>query len=159
MLFICINLLSALDFSLPVNCSHIFCAFVVTQWFCPVSIKHHSCTWLGISLLWFGTFITCITLDIFYMLFIVIVDSWNINKISHISKNSTWSGSGLTSVLCDKRPVTGHQELYMKVATLSIQHMLMFTVYSMDWMYMKLKFDSSWDKRFKFPPVWPQFIL
>jgi len=31
--------------------------------------------------------------------------------------------------------------------------MLIFTVYSMDWMYMELKFDSSWGKIFKFPPV------
>jgi len=37
--------------------------------------------------------------------------------------------------------------------------MLMFTVHSMDWMYMELKVDSSWDKIFKFPPVWPQIIL
>ena len=37
--------------------------------------------------------------------------------------------------------------------------MLMFTVCSMDWMYTELKFDTSWDKRFKFPPVWPQFFM
>jgi len=33
---VCIHMLSVLDFSLLVNYSHIFCAFVVTQWFCPV---------------------------------------------------------------------------------------------------------------------------
>jgi len=39
----------------------------------------------------------------------------------------------LTSDLCDKRPVTGHQKLCLKVAALSIKHVLMFTVYSKDW--------------------------
>ena len=57
-----------------------FCAFVVTQWYCPVCIKHHSCTWLGLSLFWFQTFTLHIMLDMFYILFIV--DSCNINKIS-----------------------------------------------------------------------------
>jgi hypothetical protein len=31
------------------NYSHILC-FIVTQWFLPLCIKHHSCIWLWISL-------------------------------------------------------------------------------------------------------------
>jgi hypothetical protein len=61
--------------SLLVNYSHIFLCFVVTQWFCPVCIKHHSCIWLGIRLFWFKTFILRVMLDMFYNLFIVIVDT------------------------------------------------------------------------------------
>ena len=87
MIFICKNLLplyiccSVLDLFLYLLTTAISsCAFVVTQWFCPVCIKHHSCTWLGISL--FGSKHLYITLDMFYIIFIVIVDSWNINKIS-----------------------------------------------------------------------------
>jgi hypothetical protein len=45
----------------------------------------------------------------------------------------------------DLRPVTGHQKLCLKVATQNIKHILLFTVYSMDCIYMELKFDSSWD--------------
>jgi len=32
------------------NYSNIFLCFLVTRWFVPVCIKHHSCIWLGISL-------------------------------------------------------------------------------------------------------------
>ena len=43
MLFKCTNLLSALDLFLCfLTIAITFCAFVVTQWFCPVFIKHHS---------------------------------------------------------------------------------------------------------------------
>jgi len=45
----------------------------------------------------------------------------------------------------DLKLVTGHQELCLKVATLSIKHILMFTVYSMYLIYMELKLDSYWD--------------
>jgi hypothetical protein len=98
MLFICLKLLSVIicyNFSffiwlvsMFVNCSHIFLCFVVTQWFCPVCIKHHTCTLLGISLFdskHLCTIILCIVLlltcFISYLLFLF-VDLWNINKIS-----------------------------------------------------------------------------
>ena len=75
MLFISINLLSVVYY-LPVKCRHIFCAFVVTQWFCSVCIKHHSCTCLGISLFQFKIFIQRLTLNMFCILFNVIVGSF-----------------------------------------------------------------------------------
>jgi len=43
------------------------------------------------------------------------------------------------------RLVIGHQELCLKVAMLRIKHISMFTVYSVDLMYVELKFDSYWD--------------
>jgi len=81
---VCIYLLSVLDLFLCLLTIAIsFCAFVVTQWFCPVCIKHNSCLWPGISLFWFQTFIQRITLDMFYILFIVVVvHSWNVNRLS-----------------------------------------------------------------------------
>jgi len=55
-----------------------FYAFVVTQWFCLVCIKHISCTGLGISLfdskhLYSYIFTHCISLDMFYILLIVFI--------------------------------------------------------------------------------------
>ena len=91
MLFICINLLyificeSVLDFSLLLNYSHIFLCFCCYTVVLSCLYQISSCTWLGIILLWFRTFITCNTLDMFCILFVVvIVDSWNVNKISNI---------------------------------------------------------------------------
>ena len=84
--FICYNCSFCIWFvSLFVNYSHIFLCFVVTQQFCPVCIKHHSCTWLGITLfdskhLYNHTILhnvlllTCFTS---YLLF-VCVDLWNV---------------------------------------------------------------------------------
>ena len=80
MLFICTNLLSVLDLFLCLLTIAIsFCAFVVTQRFCPVFIKHHA---LDLESVCFDSKHLHITLDMFYILFIVIVDSWNVNKIS-----------------------------------------------------------------------------
>ena len=46
---------------------------------------------LDLESVWFQTFIQHITLDMFYILFIVIVGSWNVNKIS-ISMHLTFYG-------------------------------------------------------------------
>ena len=79
--------------SLLVNYCYIYCAFVVTQWLCLVCSERRSCTWLGNSLfdskhLYNVLLLTC------SILFIVIVDSWNVQKISNMKdKNSvtqTW---------------------------------------------------------------------
>ena len=66
--------------SLLVNYSHIFFAFVVTQWFlsCVLNIIHV----LNLESVWFQTFMQRITLDMFYVLFVVIVVTWNVNEIS-----------------------------------------------------------------------------
>jgi len=67
--------------------SVVFCCS--TQWFWSYLYWTSSCTWLGIILFWFQTFITCKTLDMFYIPFIVIVDSWNVNKISISTSTET----------------------------------------------------------------------
>jgi len=127
MLFISTNLLSVYIycsvhdlFLCLLTIAICFCAFVVTQWFCPVCIKHHSCTWLGIRLFWFQTFILCIMLDMFYILFTVIVDSWDVNKISvNINQSMPFimsvrlaavaGGAGNADSQCNKSPYSGTQ--------------------------------------------------
>jgi hypothetical protein len=64
----------------------IFLCFVIIKWFCPVCIKHLSCTWLGINSI--PTCIQLITLHIVLLLtcsisyWLFYLDSWNINTIS-----------------------------------------------------------------------------
>jgi hypothetical protein len=89
MLFICLKLLSVF---VCCNCSLSvfglflcllttavsFNACVVTQWFCPVCIKHQSHTLLGISLfhskhLYNYNFTLCITLDMFCILLLIVL--------------------------------------------------------------------------------------
>ena len=85
--------------SLLVNYSHIFCAFVVTQWFCPVCIKHHLVPVCLTSNIYIR-----ITLDMFYILFIVIMDSWNVSKISISLTGASWMTPWKQIVEWERKP-------------------------------------------------------
>jgi hypothetical protein len=82
-LFICLKLLFVFIATIAC-CLYLTCFFVLLTiaissmlyyytmffFFPPVCIKHHLCTWLGISFVWFQKCLQCITLDTFYILLI-----------------------------------------------------------------------------------------
>jgi hypothetical protein len=71
-----------------------FYAFLITQWFVSVCIKHHSCTWLGISLsdskhLYNYTVLHNVLLltYVLYLTLFLFVDLWNIKYNINININ------------------------------------------------------------------------
>ena len=82
MLFICINLLSVLDLFLCLLTIAISFVLLLLHSGFVLSVLNIIHV-LDLESVWFQIFIQCITLDMFYILFIIIVDSWNVNKISY----------------------------------------------------------------------------